>query len=87
MIGDAALAIVAASSGARIHATIAGASAIARAVAAQNAFGPARAVRIADVIGRTDAIDTAARRLFALSVGATRMRFARTFHFFDIRFD
>lgn len=60
MIGYAALAVGAASPDTRIHATIAGTSLIARAIAAENAFGSTRAIRITDVIGRAYAIDTAA---------------------------
>ena len=87
MIGDAALTVVATSSSARIHATVTSASPIAGTVAAQNAFWPARTVRVADVIGRADAIDTAARRFLTLGVGSARMRFARTLRLHNIRFD
>ncbi len=86
VIGYPTVGIDAASALTRIHANVLLAVLVARTIGAENAFGPARAVRIADVIRRTDAIDGPVL-LPALSVGTARIGIARSWWLNNVRFD
>lgn len=77
MVDDAALAVRTARLSARIDALVAHARPVARTVRADHALRPARAVRIALVVGRADALVAAGRLVFALSVRPARVRLAR----------
>jgi hypothetical protein len=55
-------------------------------ICVKNAFRSTRAVRITDIVCRTDAIDGSVL-WFALSIGATRIGIARSWRLDDVRFN
>lgn len=86
MIGDSTISVNATSSRTGIDATVVYATLVPRTVAAQNTFWSTRAIRITDIIGRADTINSAV--LFpALSVGAARIGIARSRRLSNIRFN
>lgn len=85
VVDDSTLGVQAAHTGARIDATVVGAALVSRTVRVLDAFGTARRVRIADVVGWADAVDGTVLRL-ALSISAARIGIAWTRWLDNIRF-
>lgn len=86
MVNYSTVRIDAASSWARIDATIVNATLVTRTVSVEDAFRSTRCVRIADVIGWTNAIDSAILFL-TLSVSTARIWITWSRRFNDGRFD
>ena len=86
MVGHSTVGVDTTSSRARIDTTITDTALIARAIRVEYTLWSTRAVRIADVICRTDAIDGSVL-LLALSVGTARIGIARTWWLNNVRFN
>ena len=83
VVYDTTFGIVTAGSRARIDTFVVDAALLLGTVCAKNALRTAGAVRIADVIGRTDAIDGSILR-FALSIGSARIGIAGPWWLFHV---
>ena len=86
VVDDSAFCVHSARSRARIDAFVVDAALRPRAVRVKDALRSAGAVRIANIIGRTDAIDGAVLFL-ALRVGAARIGIARPWWLNNVRLD
>lgn len=86
MISYSTIRIDAASSWARIDATIVNATLVTRTISVEDAFRSTRCVRIADVIGWANAIDSPVLFL-TLSVSTARIGITWSRRFNDVRFD
>ena len=86
VIFNPTVSVVATSSRARIDATIIHAIFVSWTFCVKYAFWSARAVWIANVVSRTDAIDSSVLS-FALSIGTTRIGIARSWWLDDVWFN
>lgn len=87
MIHDPTFGVRAARSRTGIDALVSHAGSVARAIRVDHALRTARLVRIADVLGRTNAFVRAGRFIFAHGVRTARMSFARTIRWSNVRLD